>query len=137
VASRFCHPDYEGIDIMRTLRGLVVTFAVLVLAGQAYGDAKADAEKLIVGKWETKQKLGDKEATATLDFSKDGKLGMKLTGPAEFELKGSYKVIDENTIEVTITFMDKTMTEKSKFKVSKDTLELSDKSGKTQKFTRK
>jgi len=121
---------------MQVLRGLVVGCAVLLLAGQAYGDAKDDAAKLLVGKWETKQKLGDKEATAILDFSKDGKLAMKLTGPVDLSLGGTYKVIDEKTIEVTITFMQKTKTEKSQFKVSKDTLELTGDDGKPQKFNR-
>jgi len=121
---------------MQVLRGLVVGCVVLLLAGQTYGDAKDDAAKLLVGKWETKQKVMDKEATAILDFSKDGKLSMKLTGPVDLSLNGTYKVIDEKTLEVTITFMEKTMTEKSQFKVSKDTLELTGKDGKPQKFNR-
>ena len=49
---------------------------------------------------------------------------------------GTYKVVDEKTLEVTITFMGKTMTDKSQFKVSKDTLELTGKDGKSQKFNR-
>lgn len=122
---------------MQALRGLVVGCAVLLLAGQVYGDAKDDAAKLLVGKWETKQKLGDKEATAVLDFTKDGKLSMKLSGPVELSLNGTYKVLDEKTLEVTITFMQQTKTEKSSFKVSKDTLELTgSQDNKPQKFNR-
>jgi uncharacterized protein (TIGR03066 family) len=122
---------------MQTLRGLVVGCAVLFLVGQAYSDpTKDEAAKLIVGKWETKQTIQGKDATATLDFAKDGKLSMKLSGPVDLSLNGTYKVLDEKTIEVTITFMDKTMTEKTPFKVSKDTLELTGKDNKVQKFTR-
>ncbi|MBI1917717.1 MAG: hypothetical protein HYS12_23725 [Planctomycetes bacterium] len=123
---------------MQALRGLVVSCAVLLLAGQVYGDpTKDDAAKLLIGKWETKQKIRDKEATAILEFTKDGKLNMKLTAQdLDLTLTGSYKLLDEKTLELTVTVMDKTRTEKQKFKVSKDTLELIDKEDKSQKFNR-
>ena len=123
---------------MQALRGLVVGCAVLLVAGQAYGDAKDDAAKLLVGKWEIKEKIVDKDATAVLDFTKDGKMSMKMSGfmPEDLNVKGKYKVVDKETIEVTITSGDKTRTEKSKFKVTKDTLELTGKDGKSQKFNR-
>src|SRR5262249_13481734 len=111
---------------MRAVRGMLVAAAVLVLAGsQAFADAKSDAEKALMGKWETKQKVGEKEIKAELNFDKDGKLAMKVNmGPGmDLNFDGKYKVIDEKTIEVTITFMGQTRTEKSTFKVSKDTLE--------------
>jgi uncharacterized protein (TIGR03066 family) len=122
---------------MKALRGLGIGCAVLLLAGQAYGDAKEDAAKLLVGKWETKQTINNKDITATFGFTKDNKLSLKFSGATDLELKGSYKILDETTIEMTVTIKDKTMTEKQKFKVSKDSLELTgSKDNKTVKFNR-
>jgi len=122
---------------MQTLRGLVVGCAVLLLAGQTYGDAKDDAAKLLVGKWESKLNQNGKEITATLDFTKDGKFSIKITlGKENQTLDGTYKVLDEKTVELTVAREDKTRTEKQQFKVSKDTLELTGKDNKPQKFNR-
>ncbi len=122
---------------MQTLRGLVVGCAVLLLAGQTYGDAKDDAAKLLVGKWESKLNQNGKEITATLDFTKDGKFSIKITlGKENQTLDGTYKVLDEKTVELTVAREDKTRTEKQQFKVSKDTLELPGKDNKPQKFNR-
>ena len=124
---------------MKAFRGLLAACAVVaLLSSQAFADAKSDAEKALMGKWEAKQKLGDKEIKATVDFQKDGKLAMSVTNTPMGDLKfeGKYKVLDANQLEVTITFMNKTMTEKSKFKVTGNTLEMTDKNGKTEKFTR-
>jgi hypothetical protein len=49
---------------------------------------------------------------------------------------GKYEVIDEKTIEVSITYMGQTKTEKSTFKVTGDTLELTDSRGKTDRLTK-
>ena len=129
--------EHKGINVMQALRGLMICCAVLLLVGQTYGDpTKDDAAKLLVGKWEAKQNVQGKEITAVLDFAKDGKLSMKVSGAVDLNLNGTYKVLDEKTIEVSITFMDKMMTEKNQFKVSKDTLELTGKDNKPQKFNR-
>jgi uncharacterized protein (TIGR03066 family) len=124
---------------MKAFRGLLAACAaVLLVSNQAFADAKSDAEKALVGKWEAKQKVGDKELKATVDFQKDGKLVMSVTNTPMGDLKfeGKYKVIDANNLEVTITFMGKTMTEKSKFKVTGDKLEMTDKNDKKETFTR-
>ena len=124
---------------MKAVRGLMVACtALLLVGGQAVADAKSDAEKALAGKWEAKQNIGGKELKATIDFQKAGKLAMNVAGTpmGDFKLEGTYKVVDGSNIEVTLTFMGKTMTEKSKFKVTGDTLELTDAKGKTEKFTR-
>ena len=125
---------------MKAVRGLMVACTTLLLVGgQAFADAKTDAaEKALAGKWEAKQNIGGKELKATIDFQKEGKLAMNIAGTpmGDFKLEGKYKVVDATNIEVTLTFMGKTMTEKSKFKVTGDTLELTDAKGKTEKFTR-
>jgi uncharacterized protein (TIGR03066 family) len=120
---------------MSTLRGLVLACAVLLPAGSAYGDAR-EAEKLLVGKWEIRQKLGEKEATLTFVFEQDGKLTIKLSGPIDHSLKGTYKLLDENTLEMTALFTDEPRSEKVKFKVSRDTLELIGEQKEVRKFTR-
>jgi uncharacterized protein (TIGR03066 family) len=127
---------------MQAARALVIACLTLILAAaQAFADAKADAQKALRGKWEATQKMGNVEVNLLLTFEKDGKLSMKMTGGGRtFNLDGKYKIIDENNMEVTITFMGQTKTEKSKFKVKGDRLELTsrDPNNKesTQKFTR-
>ena len=124
---------------MKAFRGLLAACAaVLLVNSQAFADAKGDAEKALLGKWEAKQKVGDKELKATIDFQKDGKLTMNVAGTPMGDIKfdGKYKVIDAGNIEVTITFMGRTMTEKSKFKITGDKLELTDKNDKKETFMR-
>lgn len=124
---------------MKAFRGLLAACAAAVLlSSQAFADAKSDAEKALVGKWEAKQTVGGKELKATVNFQKDGKLLMNVTNTPMGDLKfeGKYKVIDAGTLEVTIMFMGKTMTEKSKFKITGDKLEMTDKNDKKETFTR-
>src|SRR5262245_27329299 len=108
---------------MRILQSLAAGCAALLLAGPACGDAKDEAAKLLVGKWEIKQEVGKKEAAAVLDFGKDGKFTLKVSGAADITADGSYKVLDEKTLEITLAFLDLKRTEKATFKVTKDTLE--------------
>jgi len=126
----------EGKVIMHTLRGLGIACAVLLPVGSAYADGRDDAAKLLLGKWEIRQKLGEKEASLTLVFKQDGKLTLKLSGPIDFTLNGTYKLLDENTLEMTAFFPDDAKVEKVKFKVSRDTLELIGEEKEARKFTR-
>ena len=123
---------------MKAVKGLVLgCVALLLFAGPALADAKDDAAKALVGKWEMKKKMGDVELKGVLSFEKDGKLSMKMDfGGMNITAEGKYKLIDGKTLEVTLTFMGKTKTDKSKFKISGDTLELIDPNGKAEKFTR-
>ena len=125
---------------MRIVRALAVACAALLLAGgQARGDAKTDAEKALLGKWQTKEKAGDQEVTAEIAFRKGGVVttrafaGGKEVGSGE----GTYKVLDAKTLEVTFKVMGSTRTENSKFRVKGDTLELTDERNKTSQFTRR
>jgi uncharacterized protein (TIGR03066 family) len=125
---------------MRILRALAVACAALLLAGgHARGDDKTDAEKALLGKWQTKEKAGDQEVTAEIAFRKGGVVttrafaGGKEVGSGE----GTYKVLDAKTLEVTFKVMGSTRTENSKFRVKGDTLELTDERNKTSQFTRR
>src|SRR5205807_301621 len=77
-----------------------------------------EAKDLLIGKWEGKEKAGDKELVFVLEFTKDNK--MKVSIPDfGINLDGSYKVTGPDTIEVTIKGPDgKEKTDQSKFKVS-------------------
>jgi uncharacterized protein (TIGR03066 family) len=121
---------------MRTLRGLVLACAVFLPIGLVHGDARDDAAKLLVGKWETRQKLGEREASLMIVFEKDGKLSLKLSGPTDLTLNGTYKLLDENTLEMTAFLTDDAKVEKVKFKVSRDTLELIGEEKETRKLSR-
>jgi uncharacterized protein (TIGR03066 family) len=128
---------------MQTVRGLAVACAALLLAGgQALGDAKEDAEKALLGKWQHTEKDGDGEITAKVEFKKGGVVttqvsldGMELTTG-----EGTYKVIDAKTLESTVKTTNGTMTStqtwKLRFQVKGDTLELTGESNMPQKFTR-
>jgi len=114
---------------------MLIGCAVFFLAVPAFGDVK-EARELLVGKWEMKQKVGEKEFTAQLTFDKDGKLNMKVSGGMDLSFPAKYKVIDENNLEVTATFNQETKSKTYQFKVTSDVLELTDNNGKPQKFTR-
>jgi hypothetical protein len=125
-------PLYLGSEtkgnIMKKIGAAVLAGALLVLSG--CGSSPKD---LIIGKWESKEKIGDKEITITMEFTKD-----KIkTSMGSFSSEGSYKWVDNDNIEVTAKGLDdKEVTEKTKVKVTDKELELTDKDGKTKKFTK-
>ncbi len=123
---------------MRAVNGLLVVGAVLLLAARVPADPREDAEKALLGKWQTKKKIGDKEVVHDLDFAAGGKLKAKvhLAGADPFNFEGTYKVLDDKTIEVSVTIDGTTKTEKAKFKVDRDALEISFVEGKPEKYTR-
>ena len=123
---------------MQAIRVLTLCCLALVLAaGTARADAKDDAQKALVGKWNISKQEGGVEVSGELEFTKDGKLNMKMkAGGMELKFDGSYKLLSDTEMEVTVNIMGTTQTEKSKFKVSGNTLELTDKRGKTEKLNR-
>lgn len=126
---------FQGSKIMRTIRGMVlggVALAMMTLVATA-----ADKPKdLIVGKWEmvVKVKIKDetKEIKLELELTKDGKANMKTPQGTK---TATYKVVDDKTMELTSKMGDKEKTDKLSYKVTKDTLEITEK-GRTMKFTR-
>ena len=121
---------------MHTLRRLGIACAVLLPVGSADADGRDDAAKLLLGKWEIRQKFGEKEVSLTLAFEKNGKLTLRLSGPIDVTLNGTYKLLDENTLEMTAFFPDDAKVEKVKFRVSRDTLELIGEEKEARKFSR-
>jgi uncharacterized protein (TIGR03066 family) len=85
---------------MKKLAVVAVACAALVFAG-----CSGPKEK-IIGKWETKEKVGDKEMAMTMEFTKDGKVKMAMD---PISIEGTYKWTDNDHIEIT---MKNPMTEK-------------------------
>jgi uncharacterized protein (TIGR03066 family) len=101
-----------------------------------YARLKSKVADLVVGKWSAKEKAGDKELEIVIEFTKDGKLLMDLAGL--MKLEGTYKVIDDRTLEVTMKnpVGGEEKTEKGPFSVTSDRLTLKDPGGKEMVFTR-
>jgi uncharacterized protein (TIGR03066 family) len=114
---------------------LVLGCAILLVATAARAEDKP--KDLLVGKWEGKEKLGEQEVKAVVEFTKDGKVKLTMSGGGmDVTLNGTYKVLDDKTLETSFEFMGQTMTDKSSFKVTKDSLEITNKQGKVTKLTR-
>lgn len=118
---------------MQAVRWLVALSLLVLLFMPALADDKEKAKDMLVGKWETKEKAGDQEITATIEFTKDDKVKISF-GPVNID--GTYKVASSTELELTLTFMGETRTETTKFKVEQDSLEFTSKEGKVTKFTK-
>lgn len=102
---------------MNLLRGLAFGAFLICLVGlRADAGEGKKVQDLIVGKWrmELKEKQDDKVVTITItvEFSKDGKFKAveKVGKPidAKSTKEGTYKIIDDRTLEVAITGDKKT-----------------------------
>jgi uncharacterized protein (TIGR03066 family) len=123
---------------MPHLRELLLGCVGLLTATvQLRADAVEDTKKQLVGKWEVTRKSGGREVKGEMAFTTNGKVSMKVQGPkGEVTFAGTYKLLDESTIEVTFTVRDTPMTDKSKLKITGDVLELTGEDGKVQRLTR-
>src|SRR5438128_451472 len=110
---------------LRLLAGLAVVALLAVAVRPALAAEKP--QDLIVGKWQP----SDAKDKATLEFLKDGKL--KITSD-QFTVDGSYKFIDDKTMEVKIAFGGQEMAVKLKVTVAKDDLTMQEE-GKEKKDT--
>jgi uncharacterized protein (TIGR03066 family) len=104
----------------RTMRGIrLATLAsvALLLAFTAAPLLAADKPKdLIVGKWEPKQL--PEGVKVTIEFTKDGKITVAgKAGDKEFKGSGTYKFVDDDTMETEMEIMG--MKDKSKTKIVK------------------
>jgi uncharacterized protein (TIGR03066 family) len=93
---------------------------VILSASASLLQAEDKAKDLIVGKWEpVEQAKGEK---ITIEFTKDGKIHISgKEGDTEIKAEGTYKFIDDTTLEATINFGDEKKTDKAKIvKITKD-----------------
>jgi uncharacterized protein (TIGR03066 family) len=101
-------------------------------------------EDLIAGKWTGKQKVkqkDNKEVEVEVDyaFARDGTLKAEIKVPGQAEpvkVTGKWKVIDDKTMEMTITHDGKSTTEQGSYKLTKDRLTLTSKKGVTTELKR-
>ncbi|MBI1917716.1 MAG: hypothetical protein HYS12_23720 [Planctomycetes bacterium] len=117
---------------MRVLRSMVLGCGLL-LAGPALAQNQ-DSTKLIVGKWETSQKVGDKDIKVVVDFAKDGRTVVVTV--RDVSLSGTYQVKEGGKVEVELNLKDRTSKGTYEVKATPDTLELKDSNGKVDKFNR-
>lgn len=97
--------------------------------------AQKDYSKLhrtLKGTWKTKLDNGVKTIDTSLEFD-DGDVTFKISKAV---IKGTYKFIDEKTIEITFRINADSRTRQSKFKIEMDQLTLTDSKGKTEIFRR-
>src|SRR5262245_46027399 len=116
---------------MRIFPRLLLLLLALIVVGcrsskpQASDSSKQPAsdsskpQDLIVGKWKGKTKLPGQvnEIEVTVEYLRDGTMKQTQMG---IEIAGSYKFLDDNTIEEEATFMGRTQKEKTKVSVTKD-----------------
>jgi uncharacterized protein (TIGR03066 family) len=111
-------------------------FAILVLSLTSVSSfAQTDPKELLIGKWETKEKMGDQELKVTIEFTKDAVVKIAF-GAGEFP--GKYRWFDKDYIEITMAGADgKEYSDKTKVSVTKDELVVTgQKESRTTKFTR-
>ncbi len=110
---------------------------LLAVTAPLAADGKDDTLKLLVGKWQVTQKSGEREVVGVMELTANGKASMKVKNAlGETSFAGTFKLIDESNVEMTFTVRDMPITDRSKLKVTKDELELTDPKGKTKRYTR-
>lgn len=115
---------------MRAMCVATAAAVVLLAAGLAPVHAADKAQDLIVGKWQPTSEEGKE---VTVEFVNDGILKVVARG---MTIEGKYKFLDDDTVEVELTFMGETKKSKIRVKVTKDELITTDESKKEDKFTR-
>ena len=115
---------------MRNL-GLCLVGAACLLLSSCAGTNSRD---LLIGKWKGKNQGSTVESN--MEFTKDGKVKKEAIG-VDSVSTGTYQWIDNDNIEISLTMpAGKTITEKSKVNVGKETLTLTNPQGSVGKYTR-
>jgi uncharacterized protein (TIGR03066 family) len=115
-----------GGGIALALGGVVVILLVTGVFGSKGGLASE-----IVGKWEGKGEIG---GNGVVEFHKDGKVTISAEG---LTLKGTYKVLSKDEIELTVEALGRKVTKKAKVKIDGDTMKVTpSEGGKTETLKR-
>jgi len=94
----------------------------------------SDSKDLLVGKWKGKNQ--GSTVDSILEFTKDGKVKKEAIG-VDSVSTGTYQWIDKDNIEVSLTMPGgKTITEKNKVDLNKETLTLTNPQGSAGRYTR-
>ena len=116
---------------MRNL-GLCLMGVVCLLLSSCGGGA--NSKDLLIGKWKGKNQ--GSTVDSILEFSKDGKVKKEAIG-VDSVSTGTYQWIDNDNIELSLTMpTGKTITEKSKVNIDKQTLTLTNPQGSVGKYAR-
>jgi uncharacterized protein (TIGR03066 family) len=112
---------------MRTLfRSLLVLALGLATCAVAAADEKEKAKELL-GLWKRTAKIKDKDVTVELEFLPEGKLRIEWqVDKNDTVLKGTWKVADEDHVEMTWTLDNKAEKKRCTFSINKDELKLTD-----------
>jgi len=101
---------------MNVFRAVILGSLLLCYVGLGVEAAAGKKpQELILGKWKTelKENFGDKDisSTVTMEFLKEGKMSMviKVGEPFNNEIsaEGTYKLIDDATLETTLVLPDR------------------------------
>jgi uncharacterized protein (TIGR03066 family) len=85
---------------------------VVVVVGTFSGcGASSKRQAMIVGKWDVKQKYGNREISGKVEFRKDGTMTTEAMG---MRMESKYKFLDDNNIEVEMAVGGRKVTEKNK-----------------------
>src|SRR5262249_53606761 len=94
--------DTQGI-LMNSLRTVVLGCGLLLAAGPVQAQDQ-DIRKLIVGKWETSQKIpGGEDIKVEVDFARDGKATVTVR---DYVLPGKNKFTSDTTFERELKLKD-------------------------------
>ena len=117
---------------MQTRRSFALTVVFLV-ASVALAFADADPKKQLLGKWKPDEK------GIVIEFQAAGKLVITIDqggGDKPATLNGTYKWVDKDSLDITVSMGKDPTTERVKVAFSGDTLTTTDSKGKADKFTR-
>lgn len=114
---------------MRTVVGLAIV--VVALAGLASSlFAQQKLEKLIIGKW---QPVDEDKIKIIVEFTREGRL---LVQVEDKQVKGTYRVLNDDEVEVSLQIEDKTVSEKLRVTINSDQMTTVDSKGKKDIFRR-
>jgi uncharacterized protein (TIGR03066 family) len=118
---------------MHTLfRSLLVLGVSLATFAVAAADEKEKTQELL-GLWKRTTKIKDKEVTIELEFLAEGKLRVEMLDTV---IKGTWKVVSDDQLEMTMTLDNKAEKKRVPFVVSKDELKLTDPKGEVETYKR-
>lgn len=116
---------------LRYVAILILMVGVLLTSDLSAQESSADK---IVGKWVS---VKDKDK-GTLEFTKNGKVLLKARDDDGklIEVSGTFKVLGENQVEVTLTLLGESKKDKLTLEFDKNEISFTDSKKRTEKFRR-
>ncbi|MCS7016627.1 MAG: hypothetical protein NZM42_10990 [Gemmatales bacterium] len=114
------------MSLLRCLPLLIVVLALVVPEVNGQGKLTQD----LAGKW---QPVDEDKLKIVVEFTRNGLLRIVID---ERQIEGTYRVISDNEIEVSLTLEDKKLTEKLSVSINGDQMVTVDSKGKKDVFRR-